>query len=287
MEYLQWMPKPEHYTWDEWYEFSNDQFLKSQAEIIKQEEEAEKRKQKQMEDEAKLAKELCTKMTQSLLPVPIHSKDISSKNSQDNFSLSKVKTEPGLVPATTKTNTKNSDAPNSKISANGNEANSKASDVCSEEKNSQKKITELGLLVKSFMTEMSDMLMDEDVLFAIRNLKKIGGEMHSSIEQTEKRGGSQWWGTDYVLTPGHVSLPVDSPSSPRMLPLHSLDFSPFHMQRIKQEPEQPLQTHRPMFPGAKQQTFEHFHESYQSKKCRLNSVSCSCYRDSYFKNGQS
>ena len=170
MEYLQQMPKPEHYTWDEWYEFSNDQFLKSQAEIIKHEEEAAKRKQKQMEDEAKLAKDLCTKMMQSLLPVPNQSKDISSKNLQDYFSLSKVKTEPGLVPATTKTNMKNFDAPNSKISANGNEANSKMSDVCSEEKNSQKQITELGSLAKSFVTEMSDMLMDEDVLFAIHNL---------------------------------------------------------------------------------------------------------------------
>ena len=107
------------------------------------------------------------------------------------------------------------------------------------------------MLVKSLVTEMSDMLMDEDVLFAIHNLKKIGGEMRSSIGQTEKRGGSQWLGTDYVSTPGHASLPVHSPSSPGMLPPHSLDFSPSHMQRIKQEPEQPPQTHRPMFPGAK------------------------------------
>ena len=147
MEYLQQMSKPEHYTWDEWYKFSNNQFLKSQAEIIKQEEEAAKHKEKQMKDGAKLAKELCTKMTQSLLPVPIHSKDISRKNSEDNFSLSKVKTEPGIVPATTKTNTKNFDAPNSKISANGNEANLKASDVCSEEKNSQKKLLNLNRLL--------------------------------------------------------------------------------------------------------------------------------------------
>ena len=267
------MPKPEHYTWDEWYEFSNDQFLKSQAEIIKQEEEAAKCKQKQMEDEAKLAKDLCTKMTQSLLPVPNQSKDISSKNLQDNFSLSKVKTEPGLVPATTKTNMKNFDVPNSKISTNGNEANLKTSEVCSEEKNSQKQITELGSLVKSFVTEMSDMLMDEDILFAICNFKKIGGEMRSSIEQTEKRGGSQWRGTDYVLTPGRASLPLDSPSSVGLLPPCSLDFSPSHMQRIKQESEQPPQTHRPMFPGAKRQTFEQFHESYQSKKRRLSSQS--------------
>ena len=100
-----------------------------------------------MEDEAKLAKDLCTKMTQSLLPVPNQSKDISSKNLQDNFSLSKVKTEPGLVPATTKTNMKNFDAPNSKISANGNEANSKTSDVCSEEKIHKNKLLNLDPLL--------------------------------------------------------------------------------------------------------------------------------------------
>ena len=83
-------------------------------------------------------------------------------------------------------------------------------------------------------------------------------------------------GTDYVSTPGRASLPLDSPSRAGLLPLRSLDFSPSHMQRIKQDPEQPPQTYRPMFPGAKWQTFEQFHESYQSKKRRLSSQSPAC-----------
>ena len=49
IDYLQCLSKPEDYTWEEWHAFSNDQYIKSQMEFKKKEEEMAKQKQKKLE----------------------------------------------------------------------------------------------------------------------------------------------------------------------------------------------------------------------------------------------
>ena len=145
------------------------------------------------------------------------------------------------------------------MSANGNLSKSADSDIYSKEKESIDKITELSTLVKSFIMQVSDMIMDDDVVFAVCKLKQIGASMKISLQENPE-----------------VAKNIGSPqpqfseqcTGQGMLPPHNLDFSPSH--HIKQEPDVGQATHKSMFPGTKHQAFEQFQESFQSKRRKLN-----------------
>ena len=68
------------------------------------------------------------------------------------------------------------------MSAYGNLSKSADSDIYSKEKESIDKITELLTLVKSFIMQVSDMIMDDDVVFAVCKLKQIGASMKISLQ---------------------------------------------------------------------------------------------------------
>ena len=96
MEYLQRMSKPDNYTWEEWHKFSNEQYIKSQLECKQKEEDLAKEKQKTMQEEAQLAKDMCNQLTKNLLPVSFGMQSSSAKPADNLLSPLKVKTEPGL-----------------------------------------------------------------------------------------------------------------------------------------------------------------------------------------------
>ena len=128
IDYLQHLSKPENYTWEEWHAFSNDQYIKSQMEFKKKEEEMAKQKQKKLKQDAELAKDMCTKLTKHLLPVPFDVKQNTSKNSDMINPSVKVKLELGAhSPDLLKNCSRKSS--NCGMSANGNLSKSADSDI--------------------------------------------------------------------------------------------------------------------------------------------------------------
>ena len=208
-------------------------------EFKKKKEELAKQKQKKLEQDAELAKDMCAKLTKHLLPVPFDVKQNTSKNSDMLNPAVKVKLEPGAhSPDLMKNRSKKSS--NCEMSTNGNHSKSADSDIYSKEKESLDKITELSTLVKSFIMQVSDMIMDDDMVFAVRKLKQIGASMKISLQENPD-----------------LSKNIDSPqlllpeqcTSHGMLPPRTLDFSPSH--HIKQEPDLAQATHKAMFPSTK------------------------------------
>ena len=227
-------------------------------EFKKKEEEMAKQKQKKLEQDAELVKDMCTKLTKHLLPVPFDVKQNTSKNS-DMINLSvKLKLEPGAhSPDLLKNRSRKSS--NCGMSANGNLSKSADSDIYPKEKESIDKITELSMLVMSFIMQVLDMIMDDDVVFAVHKLKQIGASMKISLQENPEVAKN-------IGSP-QLQFP-EQHTGQEMLPPHNLDFSPSH--HIKQEPDIGQATHKSMFPGTKCQTFEQFQESFQSKRGKMN-----------------
>ena len=214
-----------------------------------------------MEQDAELAKDISAKLTKHLFPVPLDVKQNTSKNSDILNPGVKVKLEPGVhSPDSLKNRSKKNS--HCGMSANGNHSKSANSDIYSKEKESLDKITELSMLVKSFIMEVSDMIMDDDVVYSVCKLKQTGTSMKISIQENP----------DLAKSPQHQLS--EQCTSHRMLPPRSLEFSP--SQHIKQEPDLAQATHKAMFPGTKHQTFEQFQESFQSKRRKLNTLLPAC-----------
>ena len=145
-------------------------------EFKKKEEEMAKQKQKKLEQDAELVKDMCIKLTKHLLPVPFDVKQNTSKNSDMINPSMKVKLElDAHSPDLLKNRSRKSS--NCRMSTNGNLSKSADSDIYSKENVSIDKITELSTLVKSFIMQVSDMIMDDDVVFAVCKLKQIGASM--------------------------------------------------------------------------------------------------------------
>ena len=183
MEYLQRMSKPDNYTWEEWHSFSNEQYIKSQLECKQKEEDLAREKQKKMQ-EAQLVRDMCNKLTKNLLPVSFGTQSPSAKTPDNLLSPVKVKTESGLHTPDAKKNSLQTDSRNGHKSANGNTSDGVPCDIVSQEKASIEKITELATLVKTFIMEVSDLIMDEDVVYVVPKLKQIGLSMKLSLHDS-------------------------------------------------------------------------------------------------------
>ena len=270
MEYLQRMSKPDNYMWKEWHKFPNEQYIKSQLECKQKEEDLAKEKQKKMQEEAQLARDMCNQLTKNLLPVSFRTQSTSAKPADNLLSPLKMKTEPGLHTPEAKKNSFQTDVRNGCKSANGNTSDGVPSDIISKEKASIEKITELATLVKTFVMEVSDLIMDNDVVYAVRKLKQIGSQMKLSLHDSPQHSKTLQSPTPREYGQGGQALPEEC-SKHGMLPPHNLDFSPSH--HIKQEPDQNVLSHKSMFPVTKCQTFEQFQESFQNKRRKMNTQS--------------
>ena len=270
MEYLQRMSKLDNYTWEEWHKFSNEQYIKLQLGCKQKEEDLAKEKQKKMQEEAQLAKDMCNQLTKSLLPVSFGMQSSSAKPADNLLSPLKVKTEPGLHTPEAKKNSFQTDVHNGCKSTNGNTSDGVPSDIVSKEKASIEKITELATLVKTFVMEVSDLIMDDNVVFVVCKLKQIGSQMKISLHDSPQSSKTLQSPTPREYGQAGQAL-LEERSKHGMLPPRNLDFSPSH--RIKQEPDQNVPSHKSMFPGTKRQTFEQFQESFQNKRCKMNTQS--------------
>ena len=248
MEYLQRMSKLDNYTWEEWHKFSNKQYIKSQLECKQKEEDLAKEKQKKMQEEAWLAKDMCNQLTKNLLPVSFGMQSSSAKPADNLLSPLKVKTEPGLHTPEAKKNSFQTDVRNGHKSANGNTSDGVPLDIISKEKASIEKITELATLVKTFVMEVSDLIMDDDVVYAVCKLKQIGLQMKISLHDSPQSSKTLDSSTPCEYGQAGQVFPEER-SKHGMLPPCNLDFSPSH--RIKQEPDQNVPSHKLMFPGTK------------------------------------
>ena len=182
MEYLQRRDKPELYTWDEWFEYSNKEFVQSQISLKQQEEEAAILKQKQKEKDAQLAQQLCRDMTKNLLPSVSTFGDTSKKDTQQKVvpkpvSPVKIKTEPRLKCPEENKNKNGVTSKKVVQSTNGSFSMKVKPDIVAKEKQSEEQILKLADAVKTFVQELSDMFHDERVVAAMEHLKKIGGDL--------------------------------------------------------------------------------------------------------------
>ena len=172
MEYLQCREKPNHYTWEEWHIFANEKFMASQKKLIEDE--------KQCEDQIKLDREMAERMsydmTKKFLPgicVPepqketaTHGNSTSGNNTCSN--TVRVKQEQPdktlrnieIPPVTRKEEPQN-------------------------DKSDFEKTVDLSKATVNFLQEVSELVTDKDVLFALRKLKFLGKQMMSDTCDTE------------------------------------------------------------------------------------------------------
>ena len=68
LEYLQRREKPAAYTWDEWYQFANEQYKQHQMKLLEQQEKDEKAHQARIEAKKKQAEQLSLNIACEFLP---------------------------------------------------------------------------------------------------------------------------------------------------------------------------------------------------------------------------
>ena len=68
LEYLQRREKPAAYTWDEWYQFANEQYKQHQVKLLDQQEKDEQACQARIEAQKKQAEQLSLNIAREFLP---------------------------------------------------------------------------------------------------------------------------------------------------------------------------------------------------------------------------
>ena len=166
---------------------------------------------------------MCNQLTKNLLPVSFGMQSPSAKTPDNLLSPFKVKTEPGLHTPDAKKNSLQTDAHNGRKSANGNTSDGEPSDIVSKEKASTEKITELATLVKTFVMEVSDLIMDDNVVYVVCKLKQIGSSMKLSLHDSPESSQTLESPTPHE----HGQALPEQHSKHGMLPPRNLDFFAF------------------------------------------------------------
>ena len=92
LEYLQCREKPAAYTWDEWYEFANEQYKQHQMKLLEQQEKDEQARQARIEAQKKQAEQLSLNIAREFLPGLTIEAESSSVN--ESSVLPNIKQEP-------------------------------------------------------------------------------------------------------------------------------------------------------------------------------------------------
>ena len=160
MEYLKRFTKPEHHTWESWVQFSNEKYVEHQKTFWARKAEEEAR-QKKIENDHIQAENLTLQMSKDLLPHldfdllnQTLNSNTSSKPEPTSTTSIKVKSEPGLN-ITDRGVKAPSEKGNSQIPQK-EEAMQMADAVC------------------KFIKELSELMIDKDVQYALRQLKFMG-----------------------------------------------------------------------------------------------------------------
>ena len=163
MEYLKRHAKPDHHTWESWVQFSNEKYLAHQKDFWARKADEEAR-QKQIENDRIIDENLALQMSKDLLPDldfdvlnQTLNSNTSSKPEPTSTMSMKVKIEPGL-----------------NIMDRGVEASS-------ENGNSQilqkEEVLQMADAICKFSKELSELMIDKDVQYALCQLKFMGQQM--------------------------------------------------------------------------------------------------------------
>ena len=247
LEYLQCREKPATFTWDEWYQFANEQYKQHQVKLLDQQEKDEQARQARIETQKKQAEQLSLNIAREFLPGLTIEAEMSSVS--ESSVLLNIKQEPD-----SKMNT----AAGKSDEGAGREKweNSLQSEYDKAEQLSQATI--------NFLKELTELFMDKDVLLTMRHLKFMGKQMWSNecnIEVFQKEVDAN---KKYERECAATEHPMQSSSHQVS---RSLDFSHIGAD-IKQEKDDDfnLLKVKKHFPGTKKASYEELQEQFQSKK---------------------
>ena len=222
MEYLKCFAKPEHHTWESWVQFSNEKYVAHQKTFVacKADEEA---RQKQIENDHIQAENLALQMSKDLLPDldfdllnQTLNSNTSSKPEPTSTTSIKVKSEPGL-----------------NIMDRGVEAPS-------ENGNSQipqkEEALQMAHAVCKFIKELSELMIDKDVQYALCQLKFMGQQMladPTTIQQFNSELSRHYQSEKAHIESGS-SAPVAATTSSAGSSVKHLDFyNPDHPIKVE------------------------------------------------------
>ena len=255
MEYLKRRAKLDHHTWESWVQFSNEKYLAHQKDFLAHKADKEAR-QKQIENDRIIAENLALQMSKDLLPDldfdvlnQTLNSNTSSKPEPTSTTSMKVKIEPGL-----------------NITDRGVEAPS-------ENGNSQipqkEEALQMADAIGKFIKELSELMIDKDVQYALCQLKFMGQQMLA--DPTTIQQFNSELSRHYQSEKAHIesvsSAPVAPTTSSAGSSVKHLDF--YNAQHpIKVETGDSFSSPRPksMILGAKRQSYENFTEQFQKRR---------------------
>ena len=247
LEYLQCREKPAAYTWDEWYDFANEQYKQHQVKLLEQQEKDEKARQARIEAQKKQAEQLSLNIAREFLPGLAIEAESTSVN--ESSVLPNIKQEP--------------DSNTNRQAGKSDEGAGREKPECSLQSDFDK-AEQLSQATINFLKELTDLFMDKDVLLTMRRLKFMGKQMWSNdcnIEAFQKEiEANNKYERERAATDRQMQ-----PSSHQVS--RSLDFSQISVD-IKQEKNDDFNMPKvkKLFPGAKKASYEELQEQFQSRK---------------------
>ena len=151
LEYLQCREKPATYTWDEWYDFANEQYKQHQVKLLEQQEKDEQARQARIEAQKKQAEQLSLNIAREFLPGLTIEAESTSVN--ESSVLPNIKQEP--------------DSNTNRQSGKSDEGAGCEKPECSLQSDFDK-AEQLSQATINFLKELTDLFMDKDVLLAMR-----------------------------------------------------------------------------------------------------------------------
>ena len=135
------------------------------------------------------------------------------------------------------------------------------------EKSDFEKTVDLSKATVNFLQEVSELVTDKDVLFALRKLKFLGKQMMSDTCDTETFQTDLDKHNAYEQNFAKERFQNASQPAQHWAHVRNLDFGAGGELQIKQEKtDTNPQKGKPIFSGAKRMSFEQFQENFQAKK---------------------
>ena len=222
MEYLKRFAKPEHHTWESWVQFSNEKYVAHQKTFLAHKADEEAR-QKQIENDRIQAENLALQMSKDLLPdldfdllnQTLNSNTSSKPEPTSTMSI-KVKSEPGF-----------------NIMDGGVEAPS-------ENGNSQipqkEEALQMAHAICKFIKELSELMIDKDVQYALRQLKFMGQQMladPTTIQQFNSELSRHYQSEKAHIESGSSALVAATTSSAGSSVKHLDFYNPDHPIKVE------------------------------------------------------
>ena len=233
---------------------------------------AQNRREQEARDEQKrLADEMCMRLTEQFLP-DLHIPDVSGTNDIVNPPVTASSSEPPVKTVCDTKKVKTERDPDDSIAPKFDNKSSEETLDEFKKLSDFDKTTELSKATVNFLKDVSDLVMDRDVLLALRRLKFVGKQMFSqqcSTEQFQAEFDSyntserERQADQCERQPDHLlTVQTGSTSSSHV---RNIDFQ--GGVKIKEEKEEFLTPKsKKQFPGAKRASYEELQDQFSSKR---------------------